>query len=617
MERLGDYAIGAVLGEGGSAIVYEARKADETSSEPAPFNVALKVLRQEVAATERQRERFLDEARMLARVDHDNVIKVLDAGLLPDGRPFLAMPRLTGGTLATALARGRLPITRAVALFEKITDAIIALHEVGLVHRDLKPENIALEGDEPVVLDLGIAREADAAPSTTTEEGIVRGTPATMAPERLFGARASIGSDVYELALLFYAMLVGGLPWNDATDVDARLSARPPREVVGAIPLALSDAIMVALSTRVERRPKSARELLKNVQAALAAGDETRRTADAPTPLRVSAKSELLPLTESTTDRAPRGEATTARPPPANTTKHPTRARPTWIAASVAALALAAVGVRALVHSAPPPVSEATSAAPASLGVDSPVATASASASSAVALSAAVSASAAPPLVSSVATTQPIVPVSPASTARVISSDPLAPCREINALYCRPEQAEKTMCGFWKNLVRADETRDHDGQVKAGAECAADLPQIKKELREKLDRFEGRKTTFFGKTSDAELDALGLAGCGYWRRHTCAFEGEHSLQCQNIIHYIDDHAHGNAAQIKELRMFCSIDASREKEQKAEHDAAVKAKQGGASGAPAPQSSASAQAITPRPSASATSAPLAPPAPSSP
>src|SRR5262245_38189 len=214
--RIGDYEVEGVLGEGGSAVVYAARgDAGE---------VALKVLRADAAGGEREIRRFLDEARHLSRVVHPNLVRVQAAGTLPDGRPFLAMTRLRGETLAARLGRGALPVAEALRLFDPIVDAVAAIHEAGLLHRDLKPENVFLEEGRPVVLDLGIAREQGAV--TTT--GRVRGTPATMAPERFFGTPASEATEVYELALLLYAMLTARSPWGDAADVEARLHARPP-----------------------------------------------------------------------------------------------------------------------------------------------------------------------------------------------------------------------------------------------------------------------------------------------------------------------------------------------------------------------------------------------------
>jgi hypothetical protein len=199
---------------------------------------------------------------------HPSVVKVLAVGQLPDGRPYLAMERLEGETLASVIARGALPLARALEMFGDLCSAVHALHEQGLVHRDLKPENVFVVAERhAVLLDFGIAKDLDAPASTTTQEGNVRGTPAYMAPERFFGQPAGIATDVYELALVLYAMLAGRLPWNDVADPEARLQPRSLCELA-VVPEALDVEIRRALSTRVQNRPASAPALLEAVRAA-------------------------------------------------------------------------------------------------------------------------------------------------------------------------------------------------------------------------------------------------------------------------------------------------------------------------------------------------------------
>src|SRR5687767_11883457 len=147
---LGEFRISAVLGRGGSGIVYDATWG--------PRRVALKVLHEELVGTERVRSQFLTEARALQGISHPSVVKVLGVGELPDGRPYLAMERLEGETLASVLARGPLALGHALALFDELCEAVAALHATGLVHRDLKPENVFVVANEhAVLLDLGIA----------------------------------------------------------------------------------------------------------------------------------------------------------------------------------------------------------------------------------------------------------------------------------------------------------------------------------------------------------------------------------------------------------------------------------------------------------------------------
>ncbi len=293
--QMAPYVVTGVLGEGGSAIVYAAEHDGRT--------LALKVPR-ESALTEKEAKRFLDEANMLARVTHPSIARVVASGLLDDGTPYLAMQRYTGETLAQRLASGgALSVPLAIELFEQIADATCCLHDAGLVHRDLKAENVVLldEGTRAVLLDFGIAKDAQAPASTTTQSGVARGTPATMAPERFFGAPATIASDVYELAVLLYAMLVGRLPWTDVTNVEARLNPEPPGPDV---PSAVSTVILRALSTRPERRPRSARALLTAVHdAAGGAGPKSGRVTAA-TAVQTPAPDAGAPMEAAASDGA-------------------------------------------------------------------------------------------------------------------------------------------------------------------------------------------------------------------------------------------------------------------------------------------------------------------------
>jgi len=258
--QLGEFHILSVLGEGGSGVVYDATWG--------PRRVALKVLRPALVGTGKERAQFLTEAQRLQQIMHPSVVKVLAVGQLPDGRPYLAMERLDGETLASVIARGALSLARALEMFGELASAVHALHEQGLVHRDLKPENVFVVADRhAVLLDFGIAKDLDAPASTTTQEGSVRGTPAYMAPERFFGQPAGIATDVYELALVLYVMLAGRLPWDHVADPEARLAPRSLCELA-PVPEALDVEIRRALSTRAQNRPASALALLDTVRAA-------------------------------------------------------------------------------------------------------------------------------------------------------------------------------------------------------------------------------------------------------------------------------------------------------------------------------------------------------------
>ncbi|MEM6786057.1 MAG: protein kinase [Myxococcota bacterium] len=261
-QSLGEYVIDDVLGEGGGGVVYAAVGPDGP--------VALKVTHENRELLPRDRDRYLAEAEMMRRVRHPALVPVLDAGVLPDGRPFVAMPRLKGRTLAERVAGGgRLALSQALPHFETLAEATGALHAEGLVHRDLKAENVFLEDDGGIrLLDLGIAKDQHA-PHHHTTTGLVRGTPATMAPERFFGAPASEQSDVYELAVVFFVMVAGELPWaGDETDVRARAHPTALHDAVAGVPPAVGHALMAALATRPELRPRTPAALADALRAA-------------------------------------------------------------------------------------------------------------------------------------------------------------------------------------------------------------------------------------------------------------------------------------------------------------------------------------------------------------
>ncbi len=271
-QQLGPYRVDRVVGEGGFGVVYAASRPD------VPGAMAVKVLREDLGLSDTEVSRFLREAEALASVTHPAIVEVVDYGRLPDGRPYLAMPLLEGAPLSDVLERGPLPRDRAIDLFLQLAAAVEALHRVDLVHRDIKPDNVMLveDGSRALLLDLGIAKRLSEGPSTTTRAGLVRGTPAYMAPERFYGKPASTRSDAYELALVFYAMLVGVPPWDDPTDPMARHRPRPLASL-GISPV-LSDVVMRALSADPKLRPPSVAALAEGVEAAASAGDVSGAT---------------------------------------------------------------------------------------------------------------------------------------------------------------------------------------------------------------------------------------------------------------------------------------------------------------------------------------------------
>lgn len=274
--QLGPFALNGELGVGGSGTVYRARWGHRL--------IALKVLRGDVLTGASAKALFLAEARRLGDIDHPGIVKVLGFGDLPDGRPYLAMELLEGQSLGARLEVGPLPLVQAAELFGQLGRAIAALHDQGMVHRDIKSDNVMLveNGRFAVLLDFGIAKELAAPDSTITQEGVVRGTPAYMAPERFYGESASVVTDVYELAAVFFEMLAGELPWDHPERPDTRVNPKTLSALGVKVAARLDEIIARGLSTRADNRPASVMEFVVAVEQALGVtpSANARRTAD-------------------------------------------------------------------------------------------------------------------------------------------------------------------------------------------------------------------------------------------------------------------------------------------------------------------------------------------------
>jgi serine/threonine protein kinase len=233
--------------------------------------VAIKVLKAEFAADPEVAERFMREARTMARLRHTRAAMIFDAGSLPDGRPFIVMEHVEGATLADVLAReGRFSPERAVRIACEICDVLAEAHALGIVHRDLKPSNIMLNERGVSVLDFGIAKVLTASADVTkthatTESGLIIGTPRYMSPEQCMGRQVGTASDLYSVGVLVYEMLSGEPPFTDqlqsavlvrqATAAPPPLMARCPE-----VPRRLAMATHTLLAKNPSDRPQSARE---------------------------------------------------------------------------------------------------------------------------------------------------------------------------------------------------------------------------------------------------------------------------------------------------------------------------------------------------------------------
>jgi serine/threonine-protein kinase len=188
--------------------------------------VALKLLPALPSDASTPLRRFLREISALSKLDHPNIVRILDSGI--DPAPFLAMELVPGRELRAILAQSlSLPAPRAIALAAHVAHALAHAHERGVVHRDVKPENVLVdERDQVKLVDFGIALLDDSAAITRTGE--VPGTPAYLAPEQVAGGAVGPAADVYALGLVLYEMLAGERAFPGDNWL-ARATRPPPR----------------------------------------------------------------------------------------------------------------------------------------------------------------------------------------------------------------------------------------------------------------------------------------------------------------------------------------------------------------------------------------------------
>ncbi len=242
-----------LIGQGGMGFVFKARqlKLDRL--------VALKILPQSLAADPAFAERFSREGRLLARLNHPNIVTVHDFGLA-GGFFYLLMEFVDGVNLRQAMKAGRLTPAQALAIVPKICEALQFAHNEGILHRDIKPENILLDAKGRVkIADFGIAKllGESQAEGTLTGTGSTLGTPNYMAPEQIEkSGDVDHRADIYSLGVVFYEMLTGGLPIGHFA-LPSEKSYADPR---------LDDVVLRALEKDRERRTQTAAEVKTQVE---------------------------------------------------------------------------------------------------------------------------------------------------------------------------------------------------------------------------------------------------------------------------------------------------------------------------------------------------------------
>lgn len=269
------YIIIALINEGGMGAVYRALQT------PIGREVALKVLRAELRESEQGGDRFIREARAVARLQHPNIINLHDFGFDHTKHPYMVMEYAPGVSMTRWLLDEKLTFDRILHVIRQILSALQEAHECGIVHRDLKPENMIIaksgtDRDFVKLLDFGIARVInEGATKSLTREGEVFGTPHYMAPEQARGEK-NIGppADVYAVGIMLFEMLTGEQPYDAPTPlavlfqhINEPLPPVTPRPGV-SFPPAVAEVVRIATAKEVKDRYQSSLEFLNALDQA-------------------------------------------------------------------------------------------------------------------------------------------------------------------------------------------------------------------------------------------------------------------------------------------------------------------------------------------------------------
>jgi eukaryotic-like serine/threonine-protein kinase len=262
---LGKFELLCELGRGGMGVVYKARQKDLGRL------VALKMILASQLASEEVIERFHDEARAAAAVQHPNITALYDAGQVL-GQPYIAIQYIEGPSLAQRLMQGPMPPEVAARTVATVARAVHHLHSKGIIHRDLKPSNVLLDDQgQPYVTDFGLVKMLSGDSQKTTT-GVILGTPSYMAPEQAAGRSARVGplTDIYSIGAVLYECLTGQPPFREATPLDTVmrvLEGEPlkPRDINPKIPPALEAVCLRCLEKAPERRYPSAAAIADNL----------------------------------------------------------------------------------------------------------------------------------------------------------------------------------------------------------------------------------------------------------------------------------------------------------------------------------------------------------------
>lgn len=269
---VGPYKLVEQLGQGGMATVFKAYHPNLDRY------VAIKALHPAFAEDDTFLARFQREARVVAKLEHPNIVPIYDYSQL-ENRPYLVMKYIEGETLKNRISRGPIPVTESIQLIEVIGSALDYAHKKGVLHRDIKPSNVLISDDGQVYLsDFGLARMAQSSEKTLTTDMMI-GTPQYISPEQAL-ARQDLDSrtDIYSLGVMIYELLVGKVPFNADTPFaivhDHIYTPLPlPRSINPEISNALQNVLQKALAKEKEDRYADVISLVNAIKSAASSLD--------------------------------------------------------------------------------------------------------------------------------------------------------------------------------------------------------------------------------------------------------------------------------------------------------------------------------------------------------
>jgi serine/threonine-protein kinase len=239
--RIGAYRVVRELGRGGMGAVYLAQRADEAFEK----QVAIKVI-SPGTSSDQVLARFMRERRILARLEHPHIARLIDGGSTADGLPYFVMEYVEGQRILDYCDQRRLPVAERLKLFLAVCSAVAHAHRNLIVHRDIKPGNILVTAQgEPSLLDFGIAKLIESGDPDALQATAVAFTPRYASPEQIRGEPLTTATDVYSLGVLLYELLTGQVPY--------RLKGLQPLELMKAIVEQEAETPSAALERTLER----------------------------------------------------------------------------------------------------------------------------------------------------------------------------------------------------------------------------------------------------------------------------------------------------------------------------------------------------------------------------